>query len=325
MPQRYSIIIPVCHGGLFLHRAVTTLGQITPPADAFEILIVGDTETLKKQAAISGIQENIHFITHFGNRPSALNEACIASKGDVWIFADDDCVFPEDWLLRIEDALERNPEASVIGGSDVLPEDTDLFALSLDQALNAVAATGGIRHNADLAAGQYYPKLWNMVVKADAARLASRRDKIFDTNLNVHEDVELVERIRQNGGKIIYVPDIIVGHYRDTDFRSFILRNAHMAHVCRQKGIHTRAHMALTIFFTTLLALAAASSFATPTAILFGILFGGYSSVLAASGVGAAWRRSRPALMFTVPALIFALHVARATGYTFSPPHGMQA
>ena len=325
MPPHYSVIVPVCHGGVFLHRAISSLNRIKAPTAGVEFLIVGEAPDLKAVESIAEDLDEMHLIIHSGNRSSALNKACAAAKGNILVFTDDDCVLPEDWLLRIEDALTRNPEAAVIGGRDSLPEDTDLFALSLDQALNSVIATGGIRNNAGLAAGQYCPKLWNMVVKADAARLVARSNVIFDTNLNVHEDVELVDRIRQNGGEVLYIPDVVVGHYRDTNFRSFVLRNAHMAHVCRQKGIHTRAHMVLTIFFTMLLALAAATPFMTSTAILFSILLGAYFSVLAASGLGAAWRRSRPALLFTVPALIFALHAARAAGYTFIPARGIQA
>jgi GT2 family glycosyltransferase len=315
MLPHYSVIIPVCHGGVFLQRAAASLNRLKAPADGFEILIVGEAAELDAVESIPRELDTIRIIRHSGNRSSALNEACAAAKGNILVFADDDCVFPDDWLLRIEEALGRHPEADVIGGSDRLPENAGLFDQALDHALNSIAATGGIRKDAGLGAGQYYPKLWNMVVRAQAGRLAARPEGLFDTNLHVHEDVDLVERIRQNDGKVLYVPDIVVGHYRDTNLRSFVLRNMHMARVCRKKGIHTRAHLALALFFGTMLVSAGAATFLYPASLTLKLLFGGYAALLAASGLDAARNSRRPALLFAVPGLIFALHAARATGY----------
>lgn len=315
MHPGYSVIIPVCHGGTFLHKALATLDKVRRPAEDFEVLVVGNSGELDAAESMFGNQQRLRFIRHRGNRSSALNAACAASKGDIWIFTDDDCVFPTDWLLRIEESLARHPHATVIGGSDRLPDGSDLFDLALDHALNSVAATGGIRKNVNLGAGHYYPKLWNMIVKSQNAQLVALPEGIFDTDLDVHEDVELVDRIRKNGGRVRYEPRIVVGHYRDTDFRSFVLRNAHMARVCRKKNIHSRAHLVLSAFLVTLLATGATAAFMRPSALAFGLLSGSYAGVLAATGLGAALRSGRPVLTFMVPGLILALHAARATGF----------
>lgn len=320
MPPHYSVIIPVCHGGVFLHRAASSLKRLKTPAGGFEILIVGEAAELDAVDSICRQKEAIRIIRHSGNRSSSLNKACAAAKGNVLVFADDDCVFPDDWLLRIEKTLKQHPDVSVIGGSDRLPENATLFDQALDQALNSFAATGGIRKDARLGVGQYYPKLWNMVVRAEAGRLVTRPEGLFDVNLHVHEDVDLIERIRKNGGRILYAPDIVVGHYRDTNFYSFVIRNMNMARVCRQKKIHTQAHLALAFFFGTMLVLAVAGTTLYPASLTLKLLLGSYAALLAASGLNAARRSRRPTLLFAVPVLIFTLHTSRVAGYVSNKP-----
>lgn len=320
MPPKYSVILPICHAGKFLHEALETLSKATSPHGGFELLVVGDSPDMKIAKDATVLTSRAIFIRHGGSRAAALNAACAAASGEIWVFADDDCVFPQDWLLRIERTLENHPEAAVVGGRDQLPKDAALFDASLDHALNSFAGTGGIRNDFSIRAGQYYPKLWNMIVRAEAAIRVSFGHDIFNPNLCVHEDVELVDRIIKSGGQVLYEPEIVVGHFRDTNFSSFFFRNLHMAQVCRAKGIHKRAHCAALCYFVAILLTAATAPFLSVSAWTFGVLSGSYATLLGVTGLAAAWRSRRPALGLTVPTLILSLHAARAIGFSTIPP-----
>lgn len=320
MPPKYSVILPVCHAGKFLYAALESLAQTSSPQAGFEILVVGDSPDMDiARSKIMPANRSV-FIRHGGSRAAALNAACAVAQGEIWVFADDDCVFPKDWLLRIERALKDHPEAAVVGGRDQLPKVAALFDTSLDHALNSFAGTGGIRNDFSIRAGNYYPKLWNMIIRAEAAIRVSPGHDIFNTNLCVHEDVELVDRIIKNGGQVLYEPEIVVGHYRDTNFPSFFCRNLHMAQVCRAKGIHRRAHLAAVCFFVAIFLTAAAAPVLSASAWTFGVLSGSYATLLGLTGLTAAWRSHRPVLALTVPALIISLHVARAIGFSTITP-----
>lgn len=321
MPPRYSVILPICHGGKFLHTALSTLARVAVPQGGVEVLVVGDSPDALAPEMAGADSPEFRFLRHAGNRSAALNAACTAARGEIWIFADDDCAFPADWLLRIERALDDHPRAAVIGGRDVLPPQARHFDRALDHALNSFAGTGGIRTHSGLRAGRYYPKLWNMTVRADAARQASPHAMFFDPDLAVHEDVELVERIANKNAEIVHVPEVVVHHYRDTTFPSFFLRNLRMAKVCRERGIHRRAHLALAAFFAAL-PLTGLTSMVFPAMSPVPLLLcAGYGTLLCATGLVSAWQSRQLSLAITVPALIVALHVARALGFVLPIPY----
>jgi hypothetical protein len=323
MSTKYSVILPVCHGGAFLRTALSTLSKVAIPAGGAEFLVVGEGWERVPPDASEDAAGRFRFLRHAGkNRSSALNAACKQANGDVWVFADDDCAFPQDWLLRIDRAIGEHPEAAVIGGRDELPPHAGLFDLALDHALNSFAGTGGIRTNSARRAGRYHPKLWNMTIRADAARRVTHGEAVFDPGLAVHEDVELIDRIAKGGGTIVHAPEIVVGHYRDTTFGSFFLRNLRMARVCRERGIHRPAHAALISFFASLLGTGLSAAAFPALWAVHGLLVGAYGSLLGAAGISGAWKARRPILALAVPALIVGLHVSRALGFALPKNRG---
>ena len=142
MPK-FSVILPVCHGGKFLAQALATLADVSPPQDGFEVFIAGNKAEMNDPAVFTFNRIQWRTVDCEGNRSAILNAACAAARGSIWIFADDDCVFPDDWLLNIEHALIAHPEAIVLGGGEILPHGAGVFSLSLDEVLNNFAGTGG--------------------------------------------------------------------------------------------------------------------------------------------------------------------------------------
>jgi len=294
------------------------LAGVKAPAGGFEILIAGEGASSEP----GHLPESVRYIPQAGSRVAALNAACDAAQGQIWVFADDDCEFPQDWLVRIEQALRANPDADILGGRDALPSDASLFDHALDLTLNSLAGTGGIRTAATVSAGRYYPKLWNMVVRSDAARRAAIDGAIFNPSLDVHEDVELSERIARNGGKILHIPEIMVWHHRDTDFMSFFFRNIRMAKVCREQGIHRTVHVAAAAFFATMALAGMTAPRSQGAGRMLFLLAGSYGLLLSVTGVVSAWKAKSPAMLIMVPILTLSLHLARAIGYVLGPTRG---
>lgn len=316
---RYSVVLPVCHGGEFLERALSSLQKVTPPAEGFEVIISGKPQVAReifdRYAKPSWV-----FVDSRGNRSESLNAACAAAAGSIWVFSDDDCVFPPGWLLKIDDFMHRHPEAAAAGGADVLAQGTTSFDIALDAVLNSWVATGGTRSDRSLKAGAYYPKLWNMTVLAKAvgqiALDGQNGQLIFDPGLPVHEDVDLMDRIRRaKTGAILYAPEIVVEHSRDTTYAEFFKRNAAMARVSRQRKIHVQSHRMMTAALLGLLVLSFLSLWFDTARWVLGAVLSGYAALLLFQGVSGACRKKRAQLLFWIPMLMGSLHLARAIGF----------
>lgn len=317
----FSVILPVCHGGRFLESALSSLQYVTAPADGYEVIVSGESK-IARDIFDRYAKPDWLLIESQGHRSDALNAACEAARGRYWVFSDDDCMFPSDWLLKIERVLIDNPSVAVIGGADVLAKGASDFDFALDVVLNSWFATAGIRSDRSLKAGVYYPKLWNMCIRATPARQVALDGTagrlIFDPGLQVHEDVELIERIKTQNGKVIYESSVLVEHSRDTNAKAFITRNLAMAAVCRKAGIHRLPHLTMVVFFAWLALLGIAAIFApriTPALLL---MAGSYLAAVVGTAICGAWRKKSLAALIMIPVLLISLHLVRTYGYVFS-------
>jgi cellulose synthase/poly-beta-1,6-N-acetylglucosamine synthase-like glycosyltransferase len=321
-PSRYSVIVPICHGGEFLAKAVKSLTNVNSPGGGFEVIIAGQKEMMKSIAESDLGGRGWQIIYCGGNRSEILNAACASANGQVWVFADDDCVCPSDWLINVERSLLEYPDAYILGGSDFLTDGASEFDLALDVVLNSWMGTGGTRSDRRMKWGDYYPKLWNMTVIADAAKRValdgSGGGLIFNPAISVHEDVELAKRIKARGGKVVYAPHVRVEHSRDTTYASFVRRNMAMARICRQMGIHRAPHLTLVAVFVGAPILGVASVILPHLKIIFGFTYVLYILAALMTGVIGAIKKKRAILVMLVPALIVSMHFARAAGYISS-------
>lgn len=319
---KFSVILPVCHGGKFLTQALATLADVSPPQDGFEVLIAGKKAEMEDPSVFSFNRIQWRKVECEGNRSEILNAACAAARGHVWVFADDDCGFPTDWLLNVERSLIAHPDAAVLGGVDILAPGAGVFDLALDEVLNSFLGTGGARQDGVVRVGRYYPKLWNMTVLADAAKQAApdapHQKLIFDPSLNVHEDVDLTQRISACGGKVVYAPDVRVGHCRDTNFASFFKRNMGMAQVCRRLGVHRAAHLSLVVLVAGIPLLGVASLAVPAMKTVFVFVAAVYGAAIGLAAIKGAVNKKHAVLLLLIPLLLMALHTARAVGYVLS-------
>ena len=321
MAANYTIIVPVCHGGRFLENALLSLQQLIAPPGGFEVVLAGNREAAE-EIFTRNAGASWTFIDSRGSRSESLNAACEVARGAIWVFSDDDCVFAPDWLLRIDDFFSRHPEAAVLGGADVLAKESTSFDMALDAVLNAWLASGGTRSDRSLKAGAYYPKLWNMAVRADAAGQAAldgpNGTSIFHPDLPVHEDVDLIDRIRRVGaGSVLYAPEIKVLHSRDTTYADFFKRNLAMARTCRLKGIHVWPHRFLAAMLAGLAALGLLSIWSSCARWVVSVGLGIYLLMLFATALSAVRKKKKAAVLIWAPVLLATLHLARALGYVF--------
>jgi GT2 family glycosyltransferase len=321
---KFSVILPVCHGGSFLRNALISLRKIEFPPGLFEVLVAGaDNDQVSRNIVRAESYAEKFNILYVGcansNRSAKLNTACSVSRGHILVFADDDCVFLPDWLRRLSGVLEHESDIGIIGGKDELEHNGSPYDLALDFVLNSFLGTGGLRGTRP-SVGRYYPKLWNMAIPREVAFNVALKSKegltqIFNESIIAHEDVDLANRIEKSGKRVVFAPEVRIRHCRDTNFFSFVRRNVIMACTCRALGIHRLPHMSLAIFALGTPALALASVFLHPLRIVLLILLGMYAAILIAGAIGGFRRTGDPRMLAIIPGLMVSLHLARGLGY----------
>ena len=324
---RFSVILPVCHGGPFLRDALVSLGRLAFPAERFEVLVAAGEEDKESGGIIESEGRQAGFrleriVCSGENRSARLNLACARARGEVLVFSDDDCTFPMDWLGRIEEAFRKEPDAGIIGGTDEISRGAGEFDLALDWVINSVLGGGRCRRGGAGGMGKAYPKLWNLAIRREAALALALPgggggSQVFDESLVVHEDVDLARRVEGAGKRIVFASEVRVRHARDTTPASFFRRSFRMAQTARRLGVHRLPHTVLTACVVGAPALAVLSVFAPAAQPVFGVLVAAYVLALLAAAMTAAVMTERIAVLWWVPALLVGLHVARGVGYLF--------
>jgi GT2 family glycosyltransferase len=323
----FSIILPIWHAGDDLREALHSLRHIDFPPERFEVIVVGVHGDSLSKTTVQKIATEAAFPIRFvegpkRHRAAQLNIACRSAQGSILVFSDDDCVFRSDWLTSLEQVFDRETELGIVGGADELETDGSAFSLALDYVLQSFIGTGGIRRPTSLNVGKYYPRLWNMAVPREIAwNVALGRvgepAQIFNEALipHVHEDVELSKRIAHSGKRIVFAPEVRVGHRRDTTFWRFLWRGVEKAQTSRMLGTHRVAHGVLALGVISLGILSVGSIFSVFLKNMLMGIGGVYGMLLFLAGIDGARRTRNFKTFLLIPGLFLSVHFARGIGY----------
>lgn len=190
-----------------------------PDAVPWEVVVVDNASTdstadvLRSHAARAPIRtflESKRGLSHARNR-------CVAEARGEWIlFTDDDVRVQPDWLAEFAAAVDRHPEVLVAGGP-VQPwfpvePDADLLRAFPELASGFCGIDHAIPEGRLDAPREVY-----------GANFAVRRS-VFDRMLfnvalgvpyGLGEETDLVRRVREEGGTVLWIPSIPVQHYVD--------------------------------------------------------------------------------------------------------------
>jgi GT2 family glycosyltransferase len=324
-PLKFSVILPVYHGGQPLAEALGSLASLDTPPEDFEVLVAGPAGDTDSAAITESQARRAACPVRYVSCPRAwrsaeLNEACSQAQGKLLAFTDDDCVLPPNWLVAAERALRSDEDVGMVGGPDEHIPQEDVFGLTHDWVLNSFVGTAGCRKGKGVSLGAYYPRLSNMAVTRRVADQVAVRNgdgagHIFDESLSVHENVDLARRVLATGRRIVYEPAMVVRHHRLSSFGHFIARNFRMARAARRLGVHALPHVILSAALVAAALLAVLGFFYPPAALGLAAAAGLYLVVLFAGGLGAAAATGKMQSFVVAPALLASVHVSRAVGY----------
>ena len=207
--QTLSIIIPVRDGGETFKALLQRLPELKTPTGRDIETVVGyqessdpdDTTLATIEAA--GVQ-HVHCLT-LG--PSANRNAAVAkSTGSLLALIDADAEpMADDFFVKAVEHFERNPSAAALGGPIVLHP---------SQRFNPIAiadhyACWFLWHRYRPAGDALFQPTANLWVRRAAFEAAGG----FDESLRVFEDFAFEEKLKANGGEILFFPDIAIYHH----------------------------------------------------------------------------------------------------------------
>lgn len=217
-PIRFSVIVPTYNRLDEIRELLESLALQALSADKFEVVIVDDGSTDGTDKYIADLKGKVAYSLSFypqdhqGPGP-ARNLGMEKAKGEYYIFVDSDCIADPQWLNAYDKAITE-PVAG-FGGPDKVRADFMPLQKAIDYSMTSFITTGGIRGSSKKKISKYYPRSFNMGVRAAVV------DKIGGFGKLRHgQDIEFSNRVRQEG-HVVKVMDAVVYHKRRTSLWRF--------------------------------------------------------------------------------------------------------
>jgi GT2 family glycosyltransferase len=201
----FTIVIPTYGRPKQLKECLDSVSELSYPGDGFEVIVVDDGSKTSLDEIVGAFRKriNIKLIRQDHAGPAAArNRGGDEAGGKYLTFTDDDCKPARDWLTRLEESLEPNPDTLVAGRTiNDLPENpystaSQLIADFLYSYYN--------RDNAGFLTSN------NMALSKKQFLKVGGFDITFP--LAAAEDREFCDRYLYHGYKTLYVPEAVVRH-----------------------------------------------------------------------------------------------------------------
>jgi GT2 family glycosyltransferase len=196
-----------------LEISLQAMSRLDYSKSQFEVLVVDDGSPVPLDAVVRpfGAVMQVRLVRqeHAGCGP-ARNTGARHARGHYVAFTDDDCRHAPDWLTRLERYFEKYPNA-MVGGlpvnalhSNPFSTATQLLIEYLLFSANSVPTSGGYLNS-----------------------IAMPREEFvsmggFDAAFSMSgEDRDLCDRWIKAGKRIVFAPEIIIGHAHHLNWRSY--------------------------------------------------------------------------------------------------------
>lgn len=211
-----SVVIPALNSESTISLTLSSIYRNNFPSNQFEVLIVDNGSSDNTAKIAEKFPVRIYHSNHRGIGPPR-NLGIKQAKGNIICFTDSDCVVEENWLRKIHDFFEQNPDAHGVGGP----------VLTYTRNQNKLQKLTGELFEVD----QEYP------VKKQKLKAGSMHGLIFGTNsaydresvLSVGgysepggSNLELAWRLASMGRNLYFSPEIRVQHIFPWSLRSIM-------------------------------------------------------------------------------------------------------
>lgn len=225
--MKYSLIIPVFNRPDEVDELLESLTRQT--FRDFEVLVVEDGSSVPCQAVVERYTSQLtvtYYVKPNSGPGQSRNYGAERAQGEFLIVLDSDCVLPEGYLQAVEDELTKRP-CDAFGGPDRAHDSFTPVQKAISYSMTSFFTTGGIRGGKKQLDKKFYPRSFNMGIRASLYRKLNG----FSA-MRFGEDIDFSLRIYKSGVSCRLFPEAWVWHKRRTDFTKFF-RQVHNSGIAR--------------------------------------------------------------------------------------------
>ncbi len=201
-----SVILPIRNEERYITKCLESIAQQDYPSNLVEILVVDDMSTDNTRTIVKEFVQKYSNICLVNNPrrivPAALNIGLQRAKGDIILRVDGHTYLESDYICQCVRYLLNSKEIDNVGGP-MRPVGDGLIGKAIALAHCSRFGLGG---------GRFH--IFNKEEFVNTVYLGAYRKELFDRiglfneDLACGEEIDLNNRIRSNGGKVLLSPAI---------------------------------------------------------------------------------------------------------------------
>lgn len=216
MDIQFSIIIPVYNRPQEIDELLASLTKQTY-TKKFEVVVVEDgSENISKDIVNHYSKDlNIqYFLKNNTGAGASRNFGMQHAKGNYFVIFDSDCIIPPNYLIEVENALNKK-YTDAYGGADAAHESFTTIQKAINYSMTSFFTTGGIR-GSKKAIDKFQPRSFNLGISKKAFEVTNGFSK-----MKIGEDIDLTFRLWKNNFETQFIENAFVYHKRRSTFKQF--------------------------------------------------------------------------------------------------------
>lgn len=311
-----SVIMPVYNEAAFIERSLGAMLAQDYPAELVEVLVVdgmSDDGTCEIVGRMAAVDPRVRLVDNPQRIiPAALNVGLALAQHEITARMDGHTLAPPDYLRRCAEVM-RQSGADCVGGRVEYAGET-LVSRAIAAAMDSQFGVGTSRWRGATTAGEADTVPYGFMQRERALALDG-----YDESLLVNEDYEFNFRLRRDGWRIWYSPDIQTTYYVRPNLRALVrqytrygLWKARMLRL--HPGSVQLRHLLAPLFVLGIVGGALLLPLGAVWRWTYGVALGLYALLALAFGVRQAARHGWR-LLPLIPPIFLVLHLAWGSGF----------
>lgn len=314
-----SVVLACRNEEVFIERCIRTVAASDYPKDRFEILVVDGISEDATLQILDGLTEEFPFLRVIPNpnrtTPQAFNRGLRASRGDVIAVFNSHSVYEPDYLKLCVTTLVEC-DADLVGGiMTPLPRTKGPLARAMVRTLSHPFGVGPAAYRR----GAIDPIEVSVVGYGCYRREVFEKIGLYNEALKHSQDMDLNERLRASGGKILLEPRARCTYFARSSVKDFMWHNFRNGRWVALPARYTRArtpvrYLVPVAFVASLCILGVGSLFSEWARKLLMAEAAIYLTAATAASAHAALVDEDPTEVLLLPPAFAGLHLAYGVG-----------
>lgn len=314
-----SLIVPCRNEMALIGRCLDSIVDNDYSRGLMEVLVIDGNSEDETGSIVRSYSQRHPLIKLLDNPKrspaAAFNIGVCASKGDVVMLISAHSTYPQDYVSNCVRYLMRYKADNVGGRLKIIPREDTTTARAIALALSHAFGSG----NAYVKTGTKAPRWTDTVAFGCYRKQTVEKVGFFNEKLAGSSDMDFNMRLREGGGKILLVPEIVINYYADRDLKAFWKHNfsdgVWATYVLKfQSKAWSRRHWIPLVFVSSIIASLTLSAVLPSFRWLLYAVVGSYLFTNLAASLEISKREKNYSYMWALPIAFATRHIAHGLG-----------